>query len=583
MVVLLSVGYFYPRKCVANLAILDRRPHAAIADGLHAPMLDSGGMTKSEDQPPTLASLRARQGKIRALRSQSSPPANEDFEVQPDLFASLEMMELEEDSRQISAGISSPAPAPALPNSKPEATTSVVGMPEFHIWSVRALVFDIRRQVESEYENLWVEGEISNCRTAPSGHVYFTLKDDEAQLPVVLFRRQAGLLRFRPADGLAVLLRGRVSLYESRGQLQLIAETMEPRGAGALQLAFEQLKARLLAEGLFEAERKRPLPAFPKCIGVVTSPAGAVIRDMVTIVRRRHARLNLLVYPATMQGAASPASVAEGIRWFNANLSLVDLIVIARGGGSPEDLAGFNDETLARVIAGSTLPVVSAIGHETDFTIADFAADLRAPTPSAAAELITTAQHRVEERIDALAARMERAGHFRLMHARQRLTRLSAEAVLNRLRDAVSRRDQRLDELRLRLEGFTVRRVRVAAQRHAVLAERLRRRELTGRIAGVQRRLQDLDQSLRVSATGMLAMRQSRLSGTSARLEALSPLAVLSRGYALVYAADGELLRSAAETSEGQMIRARLGHGTVNAEVRSTNENETPATETRTR
>ncbi len=183
-----------------------------------------------------------------------------------------------------------------------------------------------------------------------------------------------------------------------------------------------------------------------------------MIRDVVTIVRRRHARLNLLVYPATMQGVSSPASVAEGIRWFNANPSLVDLIVIARGGGSPEDLAAFNDEGLARAIAGSALPVVSAIGHETDFTIADFAADLRAATPSAAAELITAAQHRVEERIDALAARVERAGHFHLIRARQRLGRLSAEAVLNRLRDAVSRRDQRLDELRLRLEGLAMRR-----------------------------------------------------------------------------------------------------------------------------
>jgi exodeoxyribonuclease VII large subunit len=545
-------------------------------------MLDSGGMPLSEDQPPTLASLRARRGDIRARRPLSSRGVDEDFEEQTDLFASLTMIEPVEDLRPVQGEISpvEPALAPAV---LPSIETASASATELRIWSVQALVFDIRRQVEGKYENVWVEGEISGCRTAPSGHVYFTLKDDEAQLPVVLFRRQAGLLRFRPADGLAVLVRGRVSLYESRGQLQLIAETMEPRGAGALQLAFEQLKARLLAEGLFDVARKRPLPAFPKCIGIVTSPGGAVIRDIVTIVRRRHARLNLLVYPATMQGLSSPASVAEGIRWFNANPSLVDVIVIARGGGSPEDLAGFNDETLARVIASSKLPVVSAIGHETDFTIADFAADLRAATPSAAAELITAAQHRVEERIDALAARVERAGHFHLMHARQRLARLSAESVLNRLRDAVSRRDQRLDELRLRLEGLAVRRVRMAGQRHAVLAERLRRRELTARIAGMQRRLQDLDQSLRVSATGMLAVRRSRLSGASARLETLSPVAVLSRGYALVYGADGKLLRSAAETAEGQMIRARLGRGTVDAEVKSTNRNETPATENRKR
>ena len=338
--------------------------------------------------------------------------------------------------------------------SRNEPTLSSPVIVERRIWSVRALVTDIREHVETDYTDLWIEGEISNCRPAPSGHIYFTLKDGEAQLPVVLFRRQASLLRFRPGDGLAVLVRGRVSIYESRGQLQLIAETMEPRGTGTLQLAFEQLKARLLAEGLFDAARKRSLPSFPKCIGIITSPAGAVIRDIVTIVRRRHARLNLLVYPAVVQGPSSPGSVAAGIRWFNANPSLVDLILIARGGGSLEDLAGFNDEGLARTIAASELPIVSAVGHETDFTISDFVADLRAATPSAAAELITRAQHQVEDHVAALAARVQRSGNFHLMNARQRYSRLSAESVLTRVRDAVSRRrNQRLDELRLRLDA----------------------------------------------------------------------------------------------------------------------------------
>src|SRR5271170_1479879 len=453
-------------------------------------MLDSGGMPRSEDQPPTLASLRARRGEIRARKPMSPQGVDEEFEAQTDLFASLTMMEPVEDLRPVPAETSSVGPVPVVANSQKKEIASGSGATELRIWSVRALVFDIRRQVEGEYENVWVEGEISNCRTAPSGHVYFTLKDDEAQLPVVLFRRQAGLLRFRPADGLAVLVRGRVSVYESRGQLQLIAETMEPRGAGALQLAFEQLKARLLAEGLFDAARKRPLPGFPKCIGVVTSPAGAVIRDMVTIVRRRHARLSLLVYPATMQGTSSPASVAEGVRWFNANSSLVDLIVIARGGGSPEDLAGFNNEMLARVIASSELPVVSALGHETDFTIADFVADLRAPTPSAAAELVTAAQHRIEEHIAALAARVRRAGRFHLMHARQRYALLSAESVLTRLHDAVNSRDQRIDELLLRADGSVQRRLRISSQRLIVLTDRLRGQDMSVRIAATHRRLQ---------------------------------------------------------------------------------------------
>jgi exodeoxyribonuclease VII large subunit len=470
-------------------------------------------------------------------------------------------------------------PVPSIKSPDRPAPTSSVAT-ERRIWSVRALVTDIRQHVETDYTDLWIEGEISNCRPAPSGHIYFTLKDGEAQLPVVLFRRQARLLRFRPADGLAVLVRGRVSVYESRGQLQLIGETVEPRGAGALQLAFEQLKARLLAEGLFDAARKRPLPSFPRGIGIVTSPAGAVIRDIVTIVRRRHARLNLLVYPAIMQGVSSPGSVAEGIRWFNAHRSIVDIIILARGGGSLEDLVGFNDEGLARAIAASELPIVSAIGHETDFTIADFVADLRAATPSAAAELVTGVQHNVEDRISALTARVQRAGHFHLMHARQRYARLSAESVLTRLRDAVNRRDQRLDELRLRLDASVQRRLRVRTQRLALLIDRLRREDIGARIATIHRRLQNADQRLHRTTNQIINARQTRLNRASAHLEVLSPLAVMSRGYALVYAADGALLRSAADTAAGQAIRARLAHGTVEAEVTQTKIDEASVPET---
>jgi exodeoxyribonuclease VII large subunit len=295
-----------------------------------------------------------------------------------------------------------------------------------------------------------------------------------------------------------------------------------------------------------------------------------VIRDIVTVVRRRHARLNLLVYPATMQGGSSPESVAAGIRWFNNNPSLVDLIVVARGGGSMEDLAGFNDEALARTIAASALPVVSAIGHETDFTIADFVA----PTPSAAAELITAAQHRIEERVAALGARVQRAGRFHLMHARQRYARLSAEAVLNRLRDAVNRRDQRLDELRLRLEAAAQRRLRVPIQRLTSVSDRLRRQDISIRIAATNHRLQAVTARLQRAAIQTVASRQTGLERTSGRLDALSPLAVLSRGYALVYlqggAADGTLLRSSADATAGQTIRARLAQGTLEAEITQT-------------
>ena len=299
------------------------------------------------------------------------------------------------------------APAPARVPAKAVVAKPIAVEPI--LYTVRQLIAELRQHVEGAYTGLLhVEGEISNCRPAASGHIYFTLKDGDAQLPVVLFRRQAVLLGFKPKDGMAVEARGKISVYETRGQLQLIAESLRPRGEGVLQMAFEQLKRRLKAEGLFDRPRK-PLPPFPQCVGIVTSPTGAALQDIIQVVRRRHARLNLLVYPAVVQGAQCAASVAAGIRWFNAHPERVDLILIARGGGSLEDLAGFNDEALARVIAASELPVVSAIGHEIDHTIADFVADLRAPTPSAAAELITSAQHRIEERVMGLERRVLRA------------------------------------------------------------------------------------------------------------------------------------------------------------------------------
>jgi exodeoxyribonuclease VII large subunit len=505
-------------------------------------------MSEREENPPTLASLRARRSGGRSGKSSESAPP------------------------QLGLLFSAPSPPPVKvrPAAKAAAPVSADALPlERRIWSVRDLVSDVRRQVEAGYSDLWVEGEISNCRVAPSGHVYFTLKDGEAQLPIILFRRQAGLLRFRPTDGLAVLVRGRISVYESRGQLQLIAETMEPRGAGALQLAFERLKARLLAEGLFDAARKRPLPTFPHCIGIVTSPTGAVVQDIVNITRRRHARLNLLIYPATMQGPNCASSVAAGIRWFNANPGKVDLIIIARGGGSIEDLAGFNNEALARIIAASELPIVSAIGHETDFTIADFVADLRAPTPSAAAEIVTAAQHRVEERVQSLDARVHRAIRFRLLQAQQRLSRLSADAVLMRIRDGIGRREQHLDRLGRRLEVAVVRRLRFETQRVEGLSARLARQHFALRLAGSRHRLESADQRLRQFAERGFAAQRGRLARAEGRLEALSPVAVLQRGYALAYSASGKLLRSADEVLVGDDVRVRLGSGSLGAVVKT--------------
>ena len=468
------------------------------------------------------------------------------------------------------------APEPTLgllfedPFPSPKKSREVPPPAEPQIWTVQTLVSEIRQRVEGKYTDLWVAGEISNLRPAPSGHVYFTLKDRDAQLPVVLFRRQAQLLRFRPKDGDEVHVRGRVSVYESRGQLQLIAETMELRGAGALQLAFDRLKARLLAEGLFDTARKKPLPTFPKCIGLITSPSGAVLRDIIHVGRRRHAALSLLVYPAAMQGPNCAAQVAAGIRWFNRHPEKADLILIARGGGSAEDLAGFNDEALARAIAASALPVVSAVGHETDFTIADFVADLRAPTPSAAAEIVTAAQHRVEERLEALSRRAQRAIRYHLLDLRQRYARLSAEQVLARLRDAVLRRDQRIDDLRFRLEAAAERRFRAPSQRLAALTARLHRQNIRVRLARAQQRLAAANATLQRASNLIITRRSTQLAYADARLQSLSPLAVLDRGYALVYSQQGVLLRNANEARPGEQIRARLATGDLHATVTET-------------
>src|SRR5689334_7912571 len=266
---------------------------------------------------------------------------------------------------------------------------------------VRDLVAAVRTRVEREYSDIWVEGEISNFRAHDSGHLYFTLKDENAQIRAVMFRSQARLLRFRPEDGMQVVLRGRVTIYEGRGELQLSAEYLEPKGAGALQIAFEQLKAKLEAEGLFDQERKKPLPALPRCIGIVTSPQAAARRDILNILQRRHHSASVLIYPAQVQGEAAATEVSSGIRYFNRAKS-VDVIIVARGGGSAEDLAAFNHEGLARVVAGSTIPIISAIGHETDFTIIDFVADLRAPTPSAAAELVIRSRQEIEQQAEGL-------------------------------------------------------------------------------------------------------------------------------------------------------------------------------------
>jgi exodeoxyribonuclease VII large subunit len=479
------------------------------------------------------------------------------------------------------------------------------------IWSVGALVTEIRGSIERAYPDCWVEGEISNLRSAASGHLYFTLKDEYGQLPVVLFRRQAALLRFRPEAALHVLVRGRISIYEDRGQLQLIAETLEPVGAGSLQLAFEQLKQKLQQEGLFDASRKRPLPPFPRCIGVVTSSSGAVIHDFLNIVGRRHAGLDVLLYPATVQGEQAAGEIASGIAWFN-RAKNVDAIVIARGGGSLEDLAAFNSEFLARAVAASEIPVVSAVGHETDFTIADFVADLRAPTPSAAAELLTALQQGIKERIDSLESRLLRACRYNLALAERRFAGVSPEATIARLRRQLDRAQQRVDEQQFRLGGawqalFHARAVTLQ-QLHARLlqqssfqalgarrercahaTERLHRAlqqrlvaahrtadSLSSRLFAVSpahrcQRLRQAVDHLQAHGThvivAIIERSRARRNALDGRLNALSPLAVLDRGYSLTFTASGKLVRESSDVSPGQTLRTRLARTAVTSTV----------------
>ena len=441
--------------------------------------------------------------------------------------------------------------------------------PQRRVWKVSELVGELRADIEREFSDLWVEGEICDLRPAASGHIYFTLKDDAGQLSTVLFRRQASLLRFRPENGLYVLLRGRLSLYEQRGQVQIVAEHLEPMGAGSLQLAFEQIKRRLQQEGLFDAARKKALPAFPRCVGIVTSPTGAVIRDFITVLNRRHAALQILLYPALVQGEAAAGEVAKGIGYFNETRE-VDLIVIARGGGSLEDLAPFNTESLARAIAASELPVVSAIGHETDFTIADFVADLRAPTPSAAAEMITAAQHRVEEHLEQLLNRLQRATRYTVMQARERFARVSIEAALARVRDNLNRRQQRIDELCFRMEAAWRGSVQQKSQRLQALTAAVLRNDAAQRIRLMRERLENLSSRLLRVQNLSNEGRRARLLSLERHLSSLSPLAVLNRGYALVYDEAGALLKSTANVSEGQVLSTRLASGRLESRVTKT-------------
>ncbi len=435
------------------------------------------------------------------------------------------------------------------------------------VWAVRDLIAAVRTTLEREYTDVWVEGEISNYRPAESGHLYFTLKDGDSQLRGVMFKSSARLLRFRLENGLQVIARGRITVYEARGELQLLAEYLEPKGAGALQVAFEQLKAKLQAEGLFDQARKRPIPALPRRIGVVTSPRGAAIQDILNILRRRHESVNILIFPAQVQGDAAPAEVSAGIDYFS-RAKNVDVIIVARGGGSVEDLAAFNDERLARTIAASKLPVISAVGHETDFTIADFVADLRAPTPSAAAELVIQSKRDLQETVASLHRRLEHAARYRLLLARQGLTELAQHGAMARMQELIARRQQHVDELVFRLSELQRASLQRFRSRLDVAAARVRHFDLRRQLASLRRDLAARVAEMGAAAQKHLLRYRVRLEQTSARLDELSPVKILGRGYALVFDAGGKLVKDAAQVKSGDDIRARLARGEIRAKVK---------------
>ena len=438
--------------------------------------------------------------------------------------------------------------------------------PDRRIWKVRDLVAAVRTHVEREYSDAWVEGEISNFRSPESGHLYFTLKDGNAQIRVVMFRSSARLLRFRPADGLQVVVRGRVTIYEDRGELQISAEYVEPKGAGSLQLAFEQLKAKLEAEGLFAAERKKAIPSLPSRIGVVTSAQGAALRDILNILARRHRSVNVLIFPAQVQGDAASLEVTSGVRYFNQKRS-VDVIIVARGGGSTEDLAPFNNEGLARAVATSEIPVISAVGHETDFTITDFVADLRAPTPSAAAELVIRSRQEIEQQTTDLQERLTRAMRYRLLMGRQALTELAQHGAFGRMMEVIRQRQQKLDDLAHRMEVAEWQLLEKARRRWETVSASVRHYDLRLVLSGMRKELDSWTMALAAVTRNVLLQHRVRAERLQTALESLSPLAILDRGYALVFDSNGKLLKDAHTVNPGDEISARLARGQIQATV----------------
>lgn len=436
--------------------------------------------------------------------------------------------------------------------------------PRRRFLTVTELLARLRGVFEDQFSNLFIAGEISGTKTSPNGHIYFTLKDPGAELSCVVYKSSLRYLRFKPKDGIAVIARGRLDAW--RSGFQLIVESLEPQGHGALQFAFEELKRKLTAEGLFAADRKRPLKALPARIGIVTSPTGAVIQDMLRIFERRFPGLHIRVYPALVQGEGSIEQVCAGLDYFSRS-GWADVVIVARGGGSLEDLWTFNEEAVARAIANCAVPVISAIGHETDVTIADFVADLRAPTPSAAAELAILPKSQWLERIAIAQHKVVQSARYEFAMLERRLRRIGTERPLILLRRRIGGATQKIDEADYRMRELLRSSIDTRRRRLQTLTKAVEQRDVRLRFGELHRRLERLDGRLRQSIERRLARAHARLDPVTAHLTQLSPLKILDRGYALVHRADGTLVKDPAEAPAGTDLNIRLAAGKVDARV----------------
>lgn len=451
--------------------------------------------------------------------------------------------------------------------------------------TVSELTLKIRDTLEKSFASVWVEGEISNFRQHTSGHWYFTLKDESAQLKAACYRSANQRIRFRLEDGLQVRARGRLSVYEQQGAYQLVVETLEPVGAGALQLAFEQTKARLQAEGLFAQELKRPIPFFPRRIGVVTSASGAAIRDIINVISRRTRTVHLLLAPARVQGEGASHEIVRSIRFLNDHHvravregrhdSTIDVLIVGRGGGSIEDLWAFNEEAVARAIRSSAIPVISAVGHETDFTIADFAADLRAPTPSAAAELVAAHEEELCERLEQLVGGLRRTLNHRIAaeraHVRELTFARGFDEVRTKLRNASNAVGGRKD----RLQDAIARIFQNTSRRFDAAARLLSPSELRNRAVMQRAQLDAVTRAQETAVISRIEKLRQQFGFTVAALEAMSPLKVLERGYAIAQDAGGNIVRDASTASLGDELRVRLWKGELDCRVENVHHKDT--------